>query len=133
MVIDSSALVAILLDEPERELFTRVIVTGGPAVMSAAGYLECGMVMVSRFGPAEGRFRLDGELERLGIAISAVTREQASSAIDGFVLYGKRRHKADLNFGDCFAYGLARTLGSPLLFKGDDFALTDVRSALPQV
>lgn len=129
IVIDRSALVAILRDEPERRGFVDAIVDHGDPRLSAATYLETSMVMELRWGERAGR-EVDSLIEEIAIEIVAADRAQAVAAREAFRRYGKGLHRAALNFGDCFAYALAKTLGAPLLFKGDGFALTDVERAL---
>ena len=129
IVVDSSALIAILRDEPERRRFIDAIVDHGTPRISAATYLEASMVMELRLGDRGGR-EVDGLIEDIGIEIVPFDRAQAMVARDAFRRYGKGRHGAALNFGDCFIYALAKTLGAPLLFKGNDFALTDIKRAL---
>ena len=130
MVIDSSALVAILQDEPERDSFNRAIEAADRRAMSVASFVETSMIIESRFGP-EGIRDLDLFIAKARIELIAVDAEQGHIARTAFRDYGKRRHRAGLNFGDCFAYALAKTLGEPLLFKGTDFALTDIVSGPP--
>jgi ribonuclease VapC len=125
MVIDTSTVIAILLDEPERLAFSRCILASNPRLMSAISKLEAGMVAVGRDGPA-GASRLDGILRELDITFVPFDERQADIARDAFVRYGKGRHKAGLNFGDCAAYALAVAEAEPLLFKGTDFGATDV-------
>lgn len=126
MVIDTSALLAILLDEPERRTFNEAIEGAESRVMSAATFVEVSMVIESRFG-AEGIRDLDLFIERAEIGLTAVDSEQAHVARRAFSRFGKGRHPAGLNYGDCFAYALAMVLGEPLLYKGNDFGQTDVR------
>ena len=130
MVIDSSAVVAILLNEPERDSFNRAIEAAERRAMSVASFVETSMVIESRFGP-EGIRDLDLFIAKARIELIAVDAEQGHVARTAFRDYGKRRHRAGLNFGDCFAYALAKSLDEPLLFKGTDFALTDIVSGLP--
>jgi len=125
MVIDTSALLAILLDEPERRTFNEAIEAAESRMMSAATFVEASIVIESRFG-AEGIRDLDLFVERAGIGLAAVDSEQAHVARRAFSRFGKGRHRAALNYGDCFAYALATVLGEPLLYKGDDFGRTDV-------
>jgi len=94
-------------------------------LMSAATLVETGLVIESRYGAAGGR-ELDVLIAKAGLSIEPVTAEQADVAREAWRRYGKGRHAAALNFGDCFSYALARTTGEPLLFKGDDFTQTDV-------
>ena len=125
MVIDTSALIAILQDEPERRAFNDAIEAADRRAMSVASFVEASMVVETRFGP-DGVRALDLFIAKAGIELVAVDADQAHVARTAFRVYGRRRHPAGLNFGDCFAYALARTLGEPLLFKGSDFSLTDV-------
>ena len=129
--IDSSAIVAIVRDEPERARFVRVIDQANGSAMSAANYLEATMVCEGSV-TAPGRVLFDSEmaaLRQLGLAIVAFDEVQAELAREGFRRYGKGRHPAGLNFGDCFAYALAKALDAPLLFKGTDFDKTDIKCA----
>ena len=128
MVLDSSAILAILLDEPERPRFTRLIEQDPTRLVSAATLVEVSIVIESRKGEA-GRQLLQRFLELTGAEVASVTAEQAGRACDAFRRWGKGRHPAGLNFGDVFAYALAETTGEPLLFKGADFARTDITSA----
>jgi ribonuclease VapC len=123
MVLDTSAVVAILRDEPEADAFSDLLAIATDPLMSAAGLLECSMVQ-ARFD--EGLTDLDDFLLASGIRVAAVDVAQAHAARDAWLRYGKGRSLAALNFGDCFSYALAITTGRPLLFKGDDFAQTDV-------
>lgn len=129
IVIDSSVLVAILRDEPERRLFIDAIVDHSEPCISAATYVEASMVMELRLGDRGGR-EIDTLVDDIGIATVPFDLNQAKVAREAFRRFGKGRHRAVLNFGDCFAYALAKTLGAPLLFKGNDFALTDLKRAL---
>jgi ribonuclease VapC len=130
MVIDSSALLAILLDEPGRRRFVEAIEADPMRIVSAATVVECSMVLEARHGPDAVR-DLDLLLARAEISVAPVDVGQASEARHAFRKFGRGRHRANLNFGDCFAYALSRSLGEPLLFEGSDFALTDVTPALP--
>ena len=125
MVIDTSALIAILQNEPERRVFNEAIEAADTCVLSTASFLETSMVIESRYGP-DGRRDLDLFISKAGIALASVDADQAYVARDAFLRYGKGRHPAGLNFGDCFAYALAKTLDESLLFKGHDFVLTDI-------
>ncbi len=132
MIIDSSAIVAIVRNEPEAQRFKEII--GGSPVsrMSAAGYLETGIAVDRWRDPGLSR-RLDDFISAARIMIEPVTEAQARIAREAYRDYGKGSgHPAGLNFGDCFAYALARDKMEPLLYKGDDFSRTDVRPALPQ-
>ena len=128
MIIDTSAVVAILFDEPEAESFQQRIAFTAPCRMSAVGYFEAAMVVEGRRGAAAAR-RFDIYLERASVELVSVTVEHARAARDAWRRYGRGNHPAALNFGDCFAYALAETAGEPLLYKGDDFALTDIERA----
>jgi ribonuclease VapC len=128
MVIDTSAIVAILFDEPERASFDRLIADAGVRLISAVGRVEAAFVVEGRKGEA-GRERLDRFFRLTGAEIVAVSAEQADLAVEAFRRFGKGRHPARLNIGDCFAYALAKTTGEPLLFKGGDFPLTDIAAA----
>lgn len=130
MVIDTSALVAILQDEPDRRTFNETIEAADARVMSVATWVETSIVMEARTG-AEGVRDLDLFIERAGVELVGVDAEQGKAARRAFARYGKGRHKAGLNFGDCFAYALAMGRGEPLLFKGNDFGHTDVLVAVP--
>lgn len=125
MVIDTSALLAILLDEPERGEFVVAIEAAESRLLSAASFVETSIVLEVRYG-AEGLRAFDRFVERAAIEIVAVDHEQAKLARDAFSRFGKGRHGAALNYGDCFAYALAQSRGEILLFKGDDFARTDL-------
>lgn len=125
MVLDTSALLAILLDEPERRSFTEAIEAAERRYLSAASFVEVSIVLENRHG-AEGVRALDRLLAAAGVNIVDVDVDQARTAREGYQQYGKGRHAAGLNFGDCFAYALAMSRAEPLLFKGTDFALTDV-------
>ena len=128
MVIDTSALLAILQDEPERRSFNEAIEAAESRVMSVANYVEVSIVVESRHG-AEGLRELDRFVDRAGIELVGVDVGQGKIARDAFSRFGKGRHPAALNFGDCFAYALARILAQPLLFKGDDFSKTDLATS----
>lgn len=125
MVIDTSALVAILQNEPERRRFNEAIEAAASRVLSVATYVEISIVMESRFG-AEGVRDLDLLLEKAEVRLVAVDVEQGRIAREAFRRFGKGRHPAGLNFGDCHSYALAMRLDEPLLFKGNDFSQTDV-------
>jgi ribonuclease VapC len=129
MVLDTSAIVAILLDEPEREYFVNLIGATPVRRLSAATRVEATLVIEGRKRDA-GRADLDLFLSEAKVEVVPVTLEQAELACQAFRRYGRGRHPAGLNFGDVFfAYALAKTTGEPLLFKGDDFARTDIASA----
>ena len=125
MVLDTSAIVAILQVEPEAERFAMAIEADPVRLVSAATLLEAAMVTEARHGPAGGR-ELDLLLHVADVQIVAVTREQAEMARAAWRAFGKGRHPARLNYGDCFSYALSQASGEPLLFKGNDFDRTDV-------
>ena len=129
MVVDTSALIAILLGEPEAESLKAALSEAVEPSISAVSLFEARMVMTARLGPA-GREALDAIIVELAITVLPFDAKHASVATDAFLAYGKGRHPAGLNFGDCCAYALAQATGRPLLFKGDDFAQTDIASAL---
>lgn len=129
MILDTSALLAILLDEPERPSFVACIEREAVRRVSAASVLEASMVLEARFGPAaEGD--LDLLLHRGKIEIVPFDQDQLGIARSAFRRFGKGRHPAGLNFGDCISYALARLMDEPLLFKGVDFSGTDITAAL---
>ena len=125
MVLDTSALLAILFGEPEQRAFTEAIEAAEERLISAANFVETSMILESRHG-AEGVRALDRLLTAANIEIIAVDTPQAHAAREAFRQFGKGRHPAGLNFGDCFAYALARCRAEPLLFKGADFSKTDL-------
>ena len=129
MVIDTSALVAVLQQEPEHGALTRTIRDAPSRRLSAATLVEVGIVMQARYGDVGSR-ALDALLTRARVEIIPVTAEHAELAREAFRRFGKGQHPAGLNYGDCFAYALAKSLNAPLLYKGGDFARTDVASAL---
>lgn len=128
MVIDTSAIVAILRDEAERPLFVELIEAADVCRMSTANFLETSIVIQSRFGEA-GLHDLDQFIAVASIELHPVDAEQARAARRAYSRFGKGRHRAGLNFGDCFSYALAHILDEPLLAKGDDFLHTDARLA----
>ncbi|RYE79005.1 MAG: type II toxin-antitoxin system VapC family toxin [Myxococcales bacterium] len=128
MAVDTSALVAIILGEADAERLARVLQTDTVA-LTAASLFEASMVVESRQGP-DGARDLRSLLGELDVQIVAVDAEMAQAAHQAWQRFGKGRHPAGLNFGDCFSYALAKTWGVPLLFKGNDFTQTDVASAL---
>lgn len=125
MVIDTSALAAIFFGEAERGKFLASITAADTRLISAATVLETGMVVESRQGEAAGR-EFDLFVIRAGLQIVPVDAEQVDLARSAWRKYGKGRHPAALNFGDCFSYALAKALGESLLAKGTDFASTDI-------
>jgi ribonuclease VapC len=129
MVLDTSALVALLFDEPEADAFRREVEDDPRRFVSAATLLETAVVVEARKGEAAGQ-ELDLLLHKADVVVVPVDAEQISEARRAYRRFGKGRHEAGLNFGDLFSYALARTSGEPLLFKGDDFSRTDVRRVL---
>jgi ribonuclease VapC len=132
MVVDTSALVAVLLGEPERDDFIGLLAEADDPLISAATLLEASIVMQAKTGDA-GVGDLDDLLAVLLVRTVAVDAAQAQLAREAFTRFGKGRCTAGLNFGDCFAYALAQATGRTLLFKGADFAQTDVAPALRRV
>jgi ribonuclease VapC len=127
MVIDTSALLAIFLGEPERGRFLQAIAEAETRWLSAANALEAGIVLEARRGEAAGR-EFDLFLHQAKVEVVAVDLDQVETARWAWRRYGKGRHPAALNFGDCFAYALAKTRDEPLLAKGNDFAQTDIKT-----
>ncbi len=128
MIVDSSAVLAILFDEPDGRRHAEAIMRASPCRMSVANVLEATMVLESRGGHAVGH-ELDALLRRSEIELKPVTVRHLEIARAAWRRYGKGNHPAALNFGDCFAYALAKAKGEPLLFKGEDFSRTDIEAA----
>jgi ribonuclease VapC len=129
MIIDTSALVAILRDEPEAEICARAIESAAERRVSAVNFVEAAVVIDGSRDPIASR-RFDDLLREARVLIEPVTEIQARLARDAYRDFGRGSgHPARLNFGDCFAYALAKVTGEPLLFKGDDFTQTDMKSA----
>ena len=128
MVLDTSALLAILMAEPEAEGFAVAIEHDAIRLASAGSILETAIVAETRWGDAGGR-ELDLLLFKAGITVVPFDADQVDIARQAYRRFGKGRHPAGLNFGDCFAYAVSRATGQPLLFKGDDFPQTDVDRA----
>ena len=128
MIVDSSALLAVLLREPDATRYETAIAVAPSCRMSAVNVLETSIVVESRGGEAAVH-ELDAFLEQAGIEWSPVTTAQVKAARVAWRRFGKGNHPARLNLGDCFAYALAKTVGEPLLFKGDDFSRTDIEAA----
>ena len=128
MIIDSSAVLAVLYREPDAERYETAIAAAQNCRMSVANVLETAIVLEGRGGAAAGH-EFDVFLDRAGVALAPVIAEHVEAARLAWRRFGKGNHPAGLNFGDCFAYALAKTTGEPLLFKGDDFALTDIEVA----
>ena len=128
MILDSSAVLAILFGEPDAVYYEKTIAAAQACRMSAANLLETSIVVESRGGLAAGH-ELDVFLEKAGIELVPVTPQQVEAARRAWRRFGRGNHPARLNFGDCFAYALAESTGEPLLFKGKDFAQTDIEPA----
>jgi ribonuclease VapC len=132
MIVDSSAIVAILRNEPEGSHFSRLLGSAGSIRLSAASYLETSIVLDKHHEPVLSA-GLDDLIDDANIVIEPVTAAQAKIARQAYRDYGKGSgHPANLNFGDCFSYALARDKREPILYKGDDFVHTDLRSAMHQ-
>ena len=129
MIVDTSAILAILRDEPERRRFTETLEAADEILMSTASFVEASMVLETTRG-YEGLRDLDLLLAKAGVEFVPVDLEQAQVARNAFRTFGKGRHAAKLNFGDCFSYALAIATNSPLLFKGNDFSQTGVMHAV---
>ena len=127
-MIDSSALMAILQDEPERAAFVRKLARDPVRLLSAANWLEVAILIDDRYGEAGAR-DLKLLLVEAAVEIVPVTAAQAELALTAYRRFGRGNHPAKLNYGDCFAYALAQETGEPLLFKGDDFGQTDIAAA----
>jgi ribonuclease VapC len=128
MVVDTSAILAVLFDEPEAETFLAALRSVAQPAISAANWLEVAIVIDGRKGP-EWLPALDAFLEGLAVVVVPVSLRQVHVARDAYRRFGKGNHPDGLNFGDCFAYALAKECGLPLLYKGSDFARTDLRPA----
>lgn len=124
-MIDTSALVAVLLQESDADRVAQAIDASSPRLLSAASLLEASIIIESRKGAAGGR-ELDLLMYRAGIEVVAVDQNQAETARAAWRQFGKGRHPAGLNYGDCFAYALARSRRLPLLFRGNGFSQTDI-------
>lgn len=131
IVIDTSAVISILRNEPEKDRFVDVLLAANPRFMSAVSLQEAAMVVAGRLGDDAAWEPLDALLNRLDIEIVAHDAVLAKVARKAFLRFGKGRHPASLNFGDCAAYALARANQLPLLFKGEDFEQTDIVAAVP--
>jgi ribonuclease VapC len=129
MILDTSALTAIFFGEAESARYIQLIHGADHCLMSAANFVELAIVIESQIGPNAGR-QCDAFFRRANIVIEPVTVEQAHLARHAFLDFGKGRPPAGLNFGDCFAYALAKSTGEPLLFKGEDFSKTDILPVL---
>ena len=130
IVVDTSAVLAILEQEPDAGVYARAIAEADPPLISAASVLEAGIVMLNRHGPKALR-RVNQLVDEAGFQVESVTAEQVHEPLKAYAAYGKGQNsKAGLNYGDCFSYALAKVTGLPLLFKGEDSSETDLPSAL---
>lgn len=128
MIIDTSAVIAILFGERDADLYAHAISEAEMPRISAANFVEAAIVVEAQ--TRNGSRQFDAFFRRAAIVVEAVTAEQAHVARQAWLDFGKGRHAAGLNFGDCFAYALSKLAGEPLLFKGSDFSKTDVENAL---
>lgn len=129
MIVDTSAVIAILFNEADALVYAQAIAQADSCAISAANFVEVSVVVEAQtkgLGPRQ----VDAFFRRAGIVIESVTEDHAFVARQAYSDFGKGRHPAGLNFGDCFAYALAKSSGEPLLFKGRDFAKTDIEPAL---
>jgi ribonuclease VapC len=129
VIVDTSAILAVLFGENDAENYARAISEADVCRVSAATFVEVSVVVESQTGDAGSR-QWDSFFRTAGIGIEPVTEEQAHAARQAWSDFGKGRHAAGLNFGDCFSYALAKVSGEPLLFKGDDFRKTGIPAAL---
>jgi ribonuclease VapC len=129
IVVDTSALIAILDDEGDARIYAVAIAEADRPLVSVASLVETSIVMLNRHGPRSSRL-VDGLVEDAGLQIENVTAQHAVLAREAYAIYGKGQKSAGLNFGDCFSYALAKATGLPLLFKGEDFKKTDIVPAL---
>lgn len=130
IVVDTSALMAIVLNEVDRDIFTEAMMRQPRKLMSAATVVEAAQVYATAFGPEVAAGKLYEDLRMLRIEVINLTDDHARIAVEAAMRFGKGRYRAKLNFGDCFSYALAKVSGLPLLFKGNDFIQTDIESAL---
>jgi len=128
VIVDTSAIIAILFNEEDAQIYAEAITQAESCRMSAATFVETAIVVEAQTKNNGGR-QLDAFIRRAAIAIEPVTEEQAHIARQAFIDFGKGRHPAGLNYGDCFSYALSKTTREPLLFKGKDFAKTDLIAA----
>jgi ribonuclease VapC len=129
MIVDTSAIIAVLLGEEEANDFTEQILKSDDCLMSAVSFVEASIIAESNGGDGGVR-QLDAFIRTAGISIEPVSEEQALAARQAYSDFGKGRHAAGLNLGDCFSYALSKVSGEPLLFKGADFRKTDIRAAI---
>jgi ribonuclease VapC len=126
MVIDTSAIIAILINEPERDIFTRIVAAEPASAISIMTFYEASIVSASKIGTPRAAVRVDEFVHQMQIDIVPLTIDDTVAAREAYFRYGRGYHPAGLNLADCFAYALAKTRNEPLLFKGDDFSKTDV-------
>jgi ribonuclease VapC len=129
IVVDTSALVAILEKESDAARYAKALAEADAPLISAATLVELGIVMWNRHGAKAARM-VDWLIQEAGLQIESVTAQQAQLAREAYETHGRGRNKAGLNYGDCFSYALAKSTGLPLLFKGRDFSATDISSAI---
>jgi ribonuclease VapC len=129
IVVDTSAILAVLEKEGDAPLYAAAIAEADPPLISAATLVEVGIVMLNRRGPKAAQM-VDAFLHEAGFKVESVTERHAQLAIAAYAAYGKGQNSAGLNYGDCFSYALAKASGLPLLFKGRDFSRTDIEAAL---
>ncbi len=129
MIVDTSAVMAVLLGEKEADKFTKLILKSDDCLLSAVSFVEASIIAESNGGDGGVR-QLDAFLRTTGISIEPVTEEHALAARQAYSDFGKGRHPAGLNLGDCFSYALAKVSGEPLLFKGKDFRETDIEPGI---
>ena len=130
IVVDTSALLAILEEEQDAAVYAKAIAEADPPLISAASVIEVGIVMLNRHG-SRALGRVNRLMQEAGFRVESVTAQQAHQALEAYTAYGKgQKKRAGLNYGDCFFYALAKATGLPLLFKGHDFSETDIPSAL---
>ena len=130
IAVNSSALIAVLRRQPEADDFLQVIANADGCVLSSVSFLQTSMVLAGRTGTAQAWAGLDALVLRAAIEVVPQDRQLAAAAREAFLRYGKGRHPAALNLGDCAAYALAKNQNLPLLFKGQDFTHTDLTPAL---
>jgi len=128
VIVDTSAIIAILFHEDDAEIYAKAISRADSCRISAATFVETAIVVETQTMSNGGR-QLDAFMRRAGIAVEPVTEEQAHIARQAFIDFGKGRHPAGLNYGDCFSYALSKATQEPLLFKGKDFTKTDLSAA----
>ncbi len=128
MIVDTSAIIAVLFNEDDARVYAEAITLADSCRISAATFVETAIVVETQTRNDGGR-QLDAFIRRASIGVESVTEEQAYLARQAFMDFGKGRHRAGLNYGDCFSYALAKAMREPLLFKGKDFAQTDLVAA----